>query len=127
MRISVRHQQRRRLRIDPLAEDGRQRDRHSLHIAGRRDAAIEPFVFGNRDRAIAILANCRKAMAPSATLLIVERVVPERAEQARAAEAYLVDLEMLAQAPGGRELTESEFRAILSAAELWDGVSIIST
>ena len=44
MRISVRHQQRRRFRIDP----GRPRDRHSLHIAGRRDAAIEPFVFGNR-------------------------------------------------------------------------------
>ena len=69
------------------------------------------------DRAIAILANCRKAMAPSATLLIVERVLPERAEQGRAAEAYLVDLEMLVQAPGGRERTESEFRAILSAAE----------
>jgi hypothetical protein len=50
MRISVRHQQRRRFRIDPRAEDGRPRDRHSLHIAGRCDAAIEPFVFGNRRR-----------------------------------------------------------------------------
>ena len=68
------------------------------------------------DRAIAILANCRKEMAPSATLLIVERVLPERAEQGRAAKAYLVDLEMLVQAPGGRERTESEFRAILATA-----------
>jgi SAM-dependent methyltransferase len=67
-------------------------------------------------RAITIISNCRKAMAPSATLLIVERVLPERAEQGRAAEAYLVDLEMLVQAPGGRERTESEFQAILSAA-----------
>jgi SAM-dependent methyltransferase len=67
-------------------------------------------------RAITIISNCRKAMAPSATLLIVERVLPERAEEGRAAEAYLVDLEMLVQAPGGRERTESEFQAILSAA-----------
>ena len=67
-------------------------------------------------RAIAIISNCRKAMARNATLLIVERVMPERAEQGRAAEAYLVDLEMLVHTPGGRERTESEFRAILSAA-----------
>ena len=67
-------------------------------------------------RAIAIISNCRKAMARNATLLVVERVMPERAEQGRAAEAYLVDLEMLVHTPGGRERTESEFRAILSAA-----------
>ena len=46
-------------------------------------------------RATAILASCRKAMARMATLLIVERVMPEKAEQGRAAEAYLLDLEML--------------------------------
>ncbi len=67
-------------------------------------------------RAIAIVSNCRKAMPRNATLLIVERVLPERAQQGRAAEAYLVDLEMLVHAPGGRERAESEFRAILSAA-----------
>ena len=67
-------------------------------------------------RAIAIISNCRKAMARNTTLLIVERVMAERAEQGRAAEAYLVDLEMLVHTPGGRERTESEFRAILSAA-----------
>ena len=60
-------------------------------------------------RAIAIISNCRKAVARDATLLIVERVLPERAERGRAAEAYLVDLEMLVHAPGGRERTESEF------------------
>jgi SAM-dependent methyltransferase len=67
-------------------------------------------------RATEIISNCRKAMARSATLLIVERVLPERAEQARSAEAYLVDLEMLVNTPGGRERTEGEFRTILSAA-----------
>jgi SAM-dependent methyltransferase len=67
-------------------------------------------------RAIKILSNCRTAMARDARLLIVERMLPELAEQGRAAEAYLVDLEMLVYTPGGRERTESEFRAILSAA-----------
>jgi hypothetical protein len=67
-------------------------------------------------RAIRIVSNCRRAMARDAMLLIIERIVPERAEQGRAAEAYLVDLEMLVHTPGGRERTESEFRAILSAA-----------
>ena len=32
-------------------------------------------------RAIAIISNCRKAMARNATLLIVERVMPERADK----------------------------------------------
>jgi hypothetical protein len=54
-------------------------------------------------RAIKILSNCRTAMARDATLLIVERMLPELAEQGRAAEAYLVDLEMLVFTPGGRE------------------------
>jgi O-methyltransferase domain/Dimerisation domain len=67
-------------------------------------------------RAITIVSNCRKAMARDAMLLIIERIVPERAEQGRAAEAYLVDLEMLVHTPGGRERTASEFRAILSTA-----------
>jgi hypothetical protein len=67
-------------------------------------------------RAIKILSNCRTAMARDARLLIVERMLPELAQQGRAAEAYLVDLEMLVYTPGGRERTESEFRAILSAA-----------
>jgi hypothetical protein len=67
-------------------------------------------------RAIKIISNCRRAIASDGTLLIVERILPERAEQGRAAEAYLVDLEMLVYTPGGRERTESEFRKLLSAA-----------
>lgn len=67
-------------------------------------------------RATAILAGCRKAMTGKAAVLIVERVMPEKAEQGRATESYLLDLEMLVNTPGGRERTESEFRAILGAA-----------
>ena len=55
-------------------------------------------------------------MAPTATLLIVERTMPEKAENGRAVEAYLLDLEMLVNTPGGRERTEAEFRTILSTA-----------
>jgi hypothetical protein len=66
-------------------------------------------------RAIAILGNCRKAMTPAAKLLIVERVMPERAQQGQAAEAYLLDLEMLVNTPGGCERTEGEFKSILAA------------
>ena len=68
------------------------------------------------DRAIAILANCRKAMTADAILLIVERVLPEKAVRGRAANSYLLDLEMLVNTPGGRERTEEEFRTILTTA-----------
>ena len=68
------------------------------------------------ERSIAILENVRKAMAEGAVLLIVERVLPERAEEGVAADSYLLDLEMLVNTPGGRERTESEFQAVLKAA-----------
>jgi SAM-dependent methyltransferase len=67
-------------------------------------------------RAGAILSNCRRAMTPEGTLLIVERVMPEKAEQGRAEDDYLLDLEMLVVTPGGRERTEAEFQAILRTA-----------
>jgi SAM-dependent methyltransferase len=65
-------------------------------------------------RASAILQNCRKAMAPGTSLLIVERVMPEKTEAGQALEAYLLDLEMLVRTPGGRERSEAEFRGILT-------------
>ncbi len=68
------------------------------------------------ERSIAILKNVRKAMAEHAVLLIVERVLSERAQEGVAANSYLLDLEMLVNTPGGRERTESEFQAVLSAA-----------
>jgi hypothetical protein len=69
-------------------------------------------------RALAILKSCREAMTPAARLLIVERVMPARAEQGRSPEAYLLDLEMLVMTPGGRERTETDFRGLVAAAGL---------
>lgn len=68
------------------------------------------------ERSIAILQNVRKAMGSEAVLLIVERVLPEKAEAGNAADSYLLDLEMLVNTPGGRERSESEFGEILKAA-----------
>jgi len=69
-------------------------------------------------RALAILKTCRKAMTATARLLIIERVMPARAQEGRAAEAYLLDLEMLVITSGGRERTEAEFNALLATAGL---------
>ena len=55
-------------------------------------------------------------MGPDAILLIIERVLPEKAEVGWAADSYLLDLEMLVNTPGGRERSESEFAEILKAA-----------
>jgi hypothetical protein len=68
------------------------------------------------DRSIAILKSVRKAMAEDATVLIIEHVLPEKAEMGTAVDSYLLDLEMLVNTPGGRERSESEFREILKAA-----------
>jgi hypothetical protein len=65
------------------------------------------------ERAVAILKNCHRAMREHGKLLVVDRVMPERAEQATV--VVLSDLEMLVMA-GGRERSEAEFRALLGAA-----------
>ena len=63
---------------------------------------------------IAILKSVRKAAPEDAVLLIIERVLPERAEMGMAVDSYLLDLELLVNTPGGRERSESEFREILN-------------
>jgi O-methyltransferase len=82
------------------------------------DAYVMKVVIHDWDdaRAVSILANCRKAMDRVGSLLIVDRVMPEKAESGRAAESYLLDLEMLVLTPGGRERTEAEFRSMLASA-----------
>ena len=67
-------------------------------------------------RATSILANCRKAMQRSSTLLIVDHVLPDQPEQGRSLPAFIADLEMLVRTPGGRERTEEQFRALLADA-----------
>lgn len=63
--------------------------------------------------AVAILRSCRRAMARSATLLLVEAVLPERA--ADDPEAIRMDLHMLALLRG-RERTAAEFATLLAEA-----------
>jgi hypothetical protein len=65
-----------------------------------------------------ILANCRRAMAEQARLLIIEPILPSRSE-ATALQATLSqhDLTMLA-ALGAQERRESAFSALLQAADL---------
>lgn len=67
------------------------------------------------ERAGAILANCRAAMAGDGRLLLLEEVIlPGNAP----AFGKLIDLSMLVQTPGGQERTEAEYRTLLAAAGL---------
>jgi hypothetical protein len=67
-------------------------------------------------RALTILRNCRLAMRPEATLLLVEVVLPDRLEPSTLAqEQTLHDLNMLVRT-GGKERTKDEYRALLGAA-----------
>jgi hypothetical protein len=69
-------------------------------------------------RAIAILKNCRKAMAPEAKLLLVERVIPARIENSEAMRVLVVsDLHMMVM-NGGRERTEAQYGELCAAAGL---------
>lgn len=68
------------------------------------------------ERASAILAQCRTAMTAQTTLLLIERVLPERLEAGNGAwQAGYADLNMLLYTPGGRERTVGEFRSLLDA------------
>ena len=70
------------------------------------------------ERAIAILRNCRSAMAPAAKLLLVERVIPARIENSAAMRVLVVsDLHMMVM-NGGRERTEAQYRALFAATGL---------
>jgi hypothetical protein len=83
------------------------------------DAYLLKYIIHDWDdeRALAILRQCRAAMAPDATLLLIEHVLPERLETGAAAVATArLDLTMLLLTPRGRERTESAFRRLLGEA-----------
>jgi hypothetical protein len=67
----------------------------------------------NDEAAARILTNCRRAMADGGTLLLVEAVLPERAQDHPA--AIRMDLHMLVLATG-RERTAAEFDRLLTAS-----------
>jgi len=64
------------------------------------------------ERAVAILRNCRRAMAMNAKLLLIERVLPSDGEPAI---GKMIDVTMMVQT-GGLERTEEEYRVLLEQA-----------
>lgn len=66
------------------------------------------------EEATLILRNCRKAIADDATLLLVERVLPDRVESGDVRRSFYHDLNVLVTT-AGKERTEAEFRALLDA------------
>lgn len=67
------------------------------------------------DRAARILINCRRAMEGTATLLLIDKLMPERAAQAP--DVVHLDLDMLVET-GGRQRTEDEYRSLLARCGL---------
>ncbi|MEE1930894.1 methyltransferase [Streptomyces sp. TRM 70351] len=67
------------------------------------------------ERSRTILAACRRAMEPGATLLLVEPVLPPEDGPPAPLSTVLSDLNMLVMA-GGRERTEADFAALLDAS-----------
>jgi hypothetical protein len=65
-------------------------------------------------KSAAILSNCRRFLPDNGRLLLIETVVPEGPEPSF---IKLFDLQMLV-IPGGKERTESEFRALLKDSGL---------
>ncbi len=66
------------------------------------------------DRAAVILKNCRRAMAPSGKLLLVDEVISPGHEPSS---TTFIDINMLVMT-GGLVRTEAEFRALFDAAGL---------
>jgi O-methyltransferase domain/Dimerisation domain len=84
------------------------------------DAYVLKYIIHDWDdpRAGAILTACRLATSPDGTVVVVERLLPERAKFGINTDVYFIDLEMLATTPGGRERTEEEFRNLFAGAGL---------
>lgn len=78
------------------------------------------------DRAVAVLNNCRAAMAAGAKLIVLERVLPEIAEPTFPVQSKVMsDLNMLVRT-GGRERTANQFHDLLAQAGL-RATRIVST
>ena len=70
---------------------------------------------GDDEEAIKILSNCRQAMESSGRVLVVEMLIPAPNEPHL---SRFSDIEMLIMTNGGRERSESEYRALYKAAGL---------
>lgn len=68
------------------------------------------------EHAVAILKTCRAAMKPSARLVLIERLLPDRVDGSQAGlDAVMLDLHMMVVL-GGRERTSDEYRDLLAGA-----------
>jgi O-methyltransferase domain/Dimerisation domain len=87
-----------------------------LSVPTRGDAYVLKQILHDWDdeHATAILRTCRDAMSPEGRILILERMLPERAGTTDLP-ILLVDVLMLA-VTGGRERTEAQFRDLLAGA-----------
>jgi hypothetical protein len=79
------------------------------------DAYILKYIIHDWDdeRAIAILKQCHNVMPANGKILVAEQVIPPGNEPFM---GKLLDLNMLAVLPGGRERTEAEYRALFEKA-----------
>lgn len=72
----------------------------------------------NDEKAAMILRTCREAMKPDAQLLVIEQIVPARAEDSSLSRRlFMADVQMMVLL-GGRERTEGEYRDLLHGAGL---------
>lgn len=70
------------------------------------------------EHALSILKTCRAAMKPSARLVLIERILPDRAgAEQEGLDVVMSDLQMMVVL-GGRERTIDEYRALLASAGL---------
>jgi spermidine synthase len=69
------------------------------------------------DTAVDLLRNCRQALSPAASLLVIEFVLPDVVSEPapELVSRFLSDLNMMA-VTGGRERSEHEWRQLLEAA-----------
>jgi hypothetical protein len=65
------------------------------------------------EKAVTILKVCRQAMDQTATLAIMEMIIPVGNAPFP---GKMIDLEMLMMTPGGRERNEAEYAQLLTAA-----------
>jgi hypothetical protein len=80
------------------------------------DAYVLKWIIHDWDdsRSLQILNSCHAAMGADSKLLIIERILPNRAEKVPipALAPFFADLNMMVLTPG-RERTEQEYRALL--------------
>ena len=72
----------------------------------------------NDEKAAVILASCRKAMGPNARLILVEHIIPARAEEsADSRRNFMDDIQMMVML-GGKERTKEEYSTLMRGAGL---------